>query len=125
MITGLSAVLIVFGALFFTAGTAAFIRFPDIRSQLHALTKADNLGPGLVMVGAAVYLGSWSTAALLAIAWVLILGSASVSAHALTAREATEHDAARTLDGPGASPAVGEMGFRSHGERVRHCPHGR
>ena len=71
MITGLSAVLIVCGVLFFTAGTAALIRFPDIRSQVHVLTKADNLGPGLIMVGAAVYLGSWSSAALLAIAWVL------------------------------------------------------
>lgn len=108
MITGLSAVLIVCGVLFFTAGTAGLIRFPDVRSQLHALTKADNLGLGLIMAGAALYLGSWSTAVLLAIAWVFILGSASVSAHALAAREATEHDAARTGDGPGASPAVGE-----------------
>ncbi len=110
MITGLSAVLIVCGVLFFTAGTAGLIRFPDVRSQLHALTKADNLGLGLIMAGAALYLGSWSTALLLAIAWVLILGSASVSAQALAAREATEHDAARALDGPGASPAVGESG---------------
>ena len=110
MITGLSALLIVCGVLFFTAGTAGLIRFPDVRSQLHALTKADNLGLGLIMAGAALYLGSWSTALLLAIAWVLILGSASVSAHALAAREASEHDAARALDGPGASPAVGESG---------------
>ena len=110
MITGLSAVLIVCGVVFFTAGTAGLIRFPDVRSQLHALTKADNLGLGLIMAGAALYLGSWSTALLLAIAWVLILGSASVSAHALAAREAIEHDTARALDGPGASPAVGESG---------------
>lgn len=96
MITGLSALLIVCGVLFFTAGTAGLIRFPDVRSQLHALTKADNIGLGLIMAGAALYLGSWSTAVLLAIAWVLILGSASVSAHA--------------LDGHGASPAVGESG---------------
>ena len=67
MITGLSALLIVCGVLFFTAGTAGLIRFPDVRSQLHALTKADNIGLGLIMAGAALYLGSWSTAVLLAI----------------------------------------------------------
>ena len=110
MITGPSAALIVCGVLFFTAGTAGLIRFPDVRSQLHALTKADNLGLGLIMAGAALYLGSWSTAVLLAIAWVLILGSASVSAHALAAREASEHDVARAGDEPQAAPALGESG---------------
>lgn len=91
MITVASAVLITCGALFFTAGTTGLIRFPDVRSQLHALTKADNLGLGLIMLGAALYLGSWPTALLLAIAWLLILGSASVSAHALASREAVEY----------------------------------
>lgn len=94
MITVISAALMTCGAVFFTAGTAGLIRFPDVRSQLHALTKADNLGLGLIMAGAALYLGSWSTALLLAIAWLLILGSASISAHALASREATKDDAA-------------------------------
>ncbi|WP_144931235.1 cation:proton antiporter [Kocuria marina] len=110
MITGLSAVLIVCGVLFFTAGTAALIRFPDIRSQLHALTKADNLGPGLIMVGAAVYLGSWSSAALLAIAWVLILGSASVSAHALTALGPRSTTSLAPLTAPAPPPRWAKWG---------------
>lgn len=100
MSTVISAVLITCGAAFFTAGTAGLIRFPDVRSQLHALTKADNLGLGLIMAGAALYLGSWSTALLLAISWLLILGSASVSAHALAAREASADDAAAAGAGP-------------------------
>ncbi|WP_258934164.1 monovalent cation/H(+) antiporter subunit G [Nesterenkonia pannonica] len=41
--------LVVVGALFFTAGTVGLLRFPDVRSQLHALTKADNLGLGLML----------------------------------------------------------------------------
>ena len=39
------------GALFFLAGTVGLLRFPDSLSRLHALTKADNLGLGLVVLG--------------------------------------------------------------------------
>lgn len=105
MSTLISAVLITCGTAFFTAGTVGLIRFPDVRSQLHALTKADNLGLGLIMAGAALHLGSWSVALLLAVSWLLILGSASVSAHALASREASAHDAAAAGDGPGSPEA--------------------
>jgi multicomponent Na+:H+ antiporter subunit G len=39
------------GAFFFLAGTVGLLRFPDPLSRLHALTKADNLGLGLVVLG--------------------------------------------------------------------------
>jgi multicomponent Na+:H+ antiporter subunit G len=39
------------GAFFFFAGTAGLLRFPDSLTRLHALTKADNLGLGLVVLG--------------------------------------------------------------------------
>jgi len=39
------------GACFFLAGTAGLLRFPDPLSRLHALTKADNLGLGLIVLG--------------------------------------------------------------------------
>jgi len=39
------------GAFFFMAGTVALLRFPDTLTRLHALTKADNLGLGLVVLG--------------------------------------------------------------------------
>lgn len=39
------------GALFFLAGTVGLLRFPDTLTRLHALTKADNLGLGLVVAG--------------------------------------------------------------------------
>jgi multicomponent Na+:H+ antiporter subunit G len=39
------------GALFFLAGTLGLLRFPDTLTRLHALTKADNLGLGLVVLG--------------------------------------------------------------------------
>ena len=39
------------GAFFFLAGTVGLLRFPDTLTRLHALTKADNLGLGLVVIG--------------------------------------------------------------------------
>ena len=39
------------GGFFFLAGTVGLLRFPDPLSRLHALTKADNLGLGLVVLG--------------------------------------------------------------------------
>jgi len=39
------------GAFFFLAGTVGLIRFPDPLTRLHALTKVDNLGLGLVVLG--------------------------------------------------------------------------
>jgi multicomponent Na+:H+ antiporter subunit G len=39
------------GLFFFLAGTVGLLRFPDALTRLHALTKADNLGLGLVVLG--------------------------------------------------------------------------
>lgn len=47
----LTIVAVSAGAFFFLAGTIGLLRFPDSLSRLHALTKADNLGLGLVVLG--------------------------------------------------------------------------
>ena len=44
-------VAIAAGAFFFLAGTVGLLRFPDALTRLHALTKADNLGLGLIVLG--------------------------------------------------------------------------
>jgi hypothetical protein len=46
------------GASFFLAGTVGLLRFPDALTRLHALTKADNLGLGLVVLGLLPQAGS-------------------------------------------------------------------
>lgn len=91
----LAALLMSCGLIFFTAGTIGLIRFPDVRSQLHALTKTDNLGLGLLLLGAAVYVGSPATGIGLLVVWLLTLGSSSISAQALAGAEAD------TLEGGG------------------------
>ena len=38
------------GTVFFLAGTVGLFRFPDTLTRLHALTKVDNLGLGLIVL---------------------------------------------------------------------------
>jgi multicomponent Na+:H+ antiporter subunit G len=47
----MTVVLVSAGAFFFMAGTIGLLRFPDTLTRLHALTKVDNLGLGLIVFG--------------------------------------------------------------------------
>lgn len=76
-----SALFVLAGALFFLAGTAGLLRFPDVYTRLHALTKADNLGLGLTAVGLALRAESLTAALEVLLIWVLALGIGSTAAH--------------------------------------------
>jgi len=87
MIEAVSLVLLLAGSFFFLAGTAGLLRFPDIISRLHALTKADNVGLGLISAGVALESGSLAVAAKLLLIWCLVLLASASVAH-LIARAA-------------------------------------
>jgi multicomponent Na+:H+ antiporter subunit G len=59
------------GVFFFLAGTVGLLRFPDSMSRLHALTKADNLGLGLIVVGLLPQMDGALGAAKLVAVWLL------------------------------------------------------
>jgi multicomponent Na+:H+ antiporter subunit G len=61
------------GMFFFFAGTVGLLRFPDSLTRLHALTKADNLGLGLVALGLIPRADSALSALKLIVIWVLVL----------------------------------------------------
>lgn len=75
------------GLFFFIAGTVGFLRFPDVFSRLHALTKADNLGLGFIALGIAFQASSWRDVALLLLIWALMLLAAGTVSQ-LVARDA-------------------------------------
>ena len=60
------------GAFFFVAGTAGLLRFPDTLTRLHALTKADNLGLGLIVFGLLPHVTGWLDALKLVGVWLLL-----------------------------------------------------
>lgn len=66
------------GAFFFLAGTVGLLRFPDTFTRLHALTKADNLGLGLVVLGLLPQAGSVGAAIKLILIWLLVLLASAV-----------------------------------------------
>jgi multicomponent Na+:H+ antiporter subunit G len=82
-----AAALLVAGAFFFLAGTAGLLRFPDVYTRLHALTKVDNLGLGLLALGLALRADSAALAAKLVLIWALVV-VASASAAYLVANRA-------------------------------------
>ncbi|OKO73259.1 cation:proton antiporter [Bradyrhizobium sp. NAS80.1] len=82
------------GAFFFLAGTVGLLRFPDTLTRLHALTKADNLGLGLVVLGLLPQAASLRDGFKLVSIWLLgLLAGATVSQ--LIARAARQGESAR------------------------------
>lgn len=82
-----AAGLLLVGAAFFFAGTVGLLRFPDVFARLHALTKADNVGLGFIVIGLALESGSPAVAAKLFLIWFLVLLASASVAH-LVARAA-------------------------------------
>ena len=76
-----SAALLLSGAFFFLAGTVGLLRFPDVYNRLHALTKADNLGLGLVVLALVLQAASWTVALKLLLIWLLVLLAGASAAH--------------------------------------------
>jgi multicomponent Na+:H+ antiporter subunit G len=68
------------GLFFFLAGTVGLLRFPDTLTRLHALTKADNLGFGLIVIGLLPQSPDLRSALKLIAIWLLVqLASATSS----------------------------------------------
>jgi multicomponent Na+:H+ antiporter subunit G len=68
------------GSFFFLAGTVGLLRFPDSLSRLHALTKADNLGLGLVVLGLLPQANGFLGGLKLVAVWLLVqLAAATVA----------------------------------------------
>lgn len=90
--------LVALGLLFFAAGSVGLLRFPDVHSRLHALTKADNLGLGCTALGLALLAPDGWQAIKLLLVWVLAMVAAATAAQlvarsALVSRQAGEEDA--------------------------------
>jgi multicomponent Na+:H+ antiporter subunit G len=63
------------GAFFFLAGSVGLLRFPDVYCRLHALTKADNLGLALVVLGLLPQAGGVLVGLKMVAIWLLVLFS--------------------------------------------------
>jgi len=91
MIEILSAILMLAGVLFYLAGSIGLLRLPDLYSRLHALTKADNLGLGLLIAGLALHTQDLLVMLKLLLVWLAVLAASATSSH-LIARQARRQE---------------------------------
>lgn len=92
----LSWLLLASGTFFFVAGTAGLLRFPDIYTRLHAVTKADTLGLGCIVLGLCLRAEAWQPVVMMLLIWLLIMASGATACQ-LLARYAREDQAATDI----------------------------
>jgi len=76
----ISQLAVTLGVAFLVAGTVGLLRFPDVYARLHALTKADTLGLGLICMGLALQASGLAMAFKYLLIWVLMLMASSIGA---------------------------------------------
>lgn len=72
------------GVLFFLLGTLGVIRFPDLYTRLHALSKVDNLGLGFLTFGLILQAQDLFVVLKLLFLWALVLFSSATIAYILS-----------------------------------------
>lgn len=87
------------GVFFYAAGSLGLLRFRDTETRLHALTKADNVGLGLVALAAALHWGSLAVAVKLAVVWLFAMMAAGATAQLLARRALLPTDDAAGVGG--------------------------
>lgn len=99
-IDALTLVLLIAGSGFFFAGTVGILRFPDLFSRLHALTKADNLGLGCIVAGLMLQAQTPAAALKLFLIWLLALVASAGACYLIAS------DARRRQDPPAVPTEV-------------------
>jgi len=77
----LGSFLLLLAIPFFWGGSLGLLRFPDIYTRLHALTKADNLGLGLVVAGSILISKEWTVGVKLLLIWLAVLVASTISCY--------------------------------------------
>ncbi|WP_209287979.1 cation:proton antiporter [Marinobacterium alkalitolerans] len=91
LIFGLQILLLVSGCFFFALGTLGLFRFNDTLCRIHALTKIDNLGLGLVILALLTMTPSVASGLKTLLIWWVALAASATSAH-LVARAVRIHE---------------------------------
>jgi len=83
MVEILTILFLSLGALFFLIGTIALLRFPDVYTRLHGVTKCDTLGIGLILVGLILHEGATLASIKMVFIIIFVFLTSPTAAHAL------------------------------------------
>jgi multicomponent Na+:H+ antiporter subunit G len=86
----LATILLSLGTLFFLLGTIGLLRFPEVYTRLHAVTKCDTLGVGLILVGLMLYERATLDSVKMLFIIIFVFLTSPTAAHALS-RAAYKH----------------------------------
>ena len=86
MLDVVSLVAAILGVGFFAAGTVGLLRFPDLYSRLHAITKADTLGLGFIALSIALQSPSPWVALKALLTWVVAMGAGAIGCNLMAGR---------------------------------------
>ncbi|MEH6464073.1 MAG: monovalent cation/H(+) antiporter subunit G [Shewanella psychromarinicola] len=93
-----SLIFCLVGLFFFFAGTVGLIRFPNVLSRLHAITKADNLGLGLIVIGLLPQLSSPTDALKLILIWGLVIFSSAACSYLIASQVIEEQSPSHSVE---------------------------
>ena len=77
----LQCALLAAGSAFFVIGLIGLLRFPDAYCRVHALTKVDNLGLGLIVLGLLPTAPTVAAGLKLLLVWLVALGASATMGH--------------------------------------------
>ncbi|MQA91465.1 MAG: hypothetical protein GEU90_14780 [Gemmatimonas sp.] len=87
-----TVLLLLLAAFFFVAGVLGIVRFPDTLTRLHAVTKADNVGLGLVVFALLFQADSFLAGAKLVLIWILVLIASATSCYLIAGASLLDGD---------------------------------
>lgn len=83
VISIISGVLMVAGALLVLSGAIGLLRFPDFYTRVHAAGITDTAGAGLILIGLLLQADGWSVVVRLLMIIVFLALSSPTAAHLL------------------------------------------
>ena len=98
LIDGFRILLLLAGGLFFLVGSLGLLRFPDASTRIHALTKVDNLGLGLLVLALLPGAESFPVVLKLILIWLLAIAAAALAGHLFISAQFTDHPEPSSAD---------------------------
>lgn len=81
LIDSVRVILLLAGGFFFLVGSLGLLRFPDAPTRIHALTKVDNLGLGLLVLALLPGVESLRVLFKMLLIWLLAMAAAALAGH--------------------------------------------
>lgn len=92
MLDIIGAILLLIGTAFSLVAALGLLRLPDSFCRLHAITKADTLGLGLIVLGLILREPHWHSAGQMLLVWLLVMASGATACQVLARYQRQRED---------------------------------